>query len=116
MRCWHPAYVLVRPWSLAISAATALALAPATSAWSDAHEAVPGSTRSRTLVSHRQEGGVGGPKPSLIVSARGQATVRLGRCVVRFHLHAALWKSLKATLPSQVTIRPLRDPQTRSPT
>jgi emfourin len=87
--------VLVRP-SVIIATVTVLALAPA-NAWSGA-KPVTGFPHRRTLVAYKQEGGLRFQYKALLVSAHGQAAATTGRCLAWFHLDAALWKSLKATL------------------
>jgi hypothetical protein len=54
--------------------------------------------RSRVLVSYRQEGGIGGPRPSLVVSRDRSARVTLGRCTAKFALQPAAWSGLRAAL------------------
>jgi hypothetical protein len=63
------------------------------------------ATKSHTIVAYREEGGIGGPKGSLTVSARGLATVTIagGRApvahhVVRFHLAASTRGRLRSAL------------------
>lgn len=88
-------------WSVGVCVAV-LALAAALPACA----ASPASSaRSRTLVTYREEGGLGGPRGSLIVSAhrRAMVTVNGGRVPVtrhlaRFRLSASLWRRLRATL------------------
>ena len=53
---------------------------------------------SRILVSYRQEGGIGGPRPSLVVSKDRSARVTLGRCTAKFALQSAVWSRLRAAL------------------
>lgn len=86
--------------SLSIAAASALLLAPiTTSACSGANPRVPATTRSRTLVAYREEQvGIVSRHTSLIVSMRGQATVKFEGCVRRVQLDVSLWRRLKATL------------------
>ena len=85
--------------SLSIAAASALLLAPMTSACSGANPRVPATTQSRTLVAYKEERvGIVFRHTSLIVSTRGQATARFEGCVQRFQLDASLWRRLKAAL------------------
>ena len=86
--------------SLSIAAATALLLAPmTTSACSGANPSGPATTPSRTLVAYKEErAGIVFRHTSLVVSTRGQATVRFEGCVQRFQLDASLWRRLKAAL------------------
>lgn len=63
------------------------------------------SARSRALVTYREEGGIGGPRGSLIVSSHRRATVMVsgGRVPVtkrlaRFRLGARMWRRLRGTL------------------
>lgn len=55
-------------------------------------------SRSPTLVSYRQEGGIGGPRPSLVVSREHGATVTSGRCTAKFGLQLGAWNRLRAAL------------------
>lgn len=56
------------------------------------------SLRPRILVSYRQEGGIGGPRPSLIVSKDHRARVSLGQCAASFELNPRVWRRLQAVL------------------
>jgi hypothetical protein len=58
------------------------------------------SSQSGQLLSYREEGGIGGPRPSLAVSKRARATLRLGGCRTSFTLGARLWRRLRAALKS----------------
>ena len=58
----------------------------------------PAPARSRFPVSYRQEGGIGGPRPSLVVSKDRSARVTLGRCTAKFALQPAAWSRLRAAL------------------
>jgi hypothetical protein len=89
---------LVRPCGLIIAATAALTLVPIT-ACSGANPPETATTQSHTLVAYKEEqSGIVFRHTSLIVSTRGQATVRFERCVQRLHLDASLWKRLKAAL------------------
>jgi alpha-tubulin suppressor-like RCC1 family protein len=57
-----------------------------------------GPSRSRLLVSYYQEGGIGGPRPSLVVFKDRRAKVTLGRCMARFELRRTAWRKLEAAL------------------
>jgi hypothetical protein len=104
---WRQASVLARRRGVVIVVATALALAPTSSASSGLNKPVTGSTQSRTFVAYKEEqGGIVFRYRSLIVSTRGQATVRFARCVRRFHLDASLWKRLK-TASKQTNVHAL---------
>jgi hypothetical protein len=59
---------------------------------------VPPSPRPRVLVSYRQTGGIGGPRPSLVVSKDRRARVTLGGCSAEFALRPAAWRRLRAAL------------------
>ena len=56
------------------------------------------SARRHVVVSYRQEGGIGGPRPSLLVSRGLRATVTLGRCTAEFALQSGAWHRLRAAL------------------
>jgi hypothetical protein len=58
----------------------------------------PRSSHSRVLVSYRQEGGIGGPRPSLVVFKDRRARVRLGGCTAKFSLRPVAWRRLRAAL------------------
>jgi hypothetical protein len=96
VRCRHRASVLVRSCGVVIAAATALALAPA-STYGAANNPVTGSTPSHTLVAYTMQG-LGSTSLTVSTDARAQVTSGGGRHVTRFHIHVALWKKLKATL------------------
>ena len=59
---------------------------------------VPRPPRPRALISYRQEGGIGGPRPSLVVFKDRRARVRLGGCAARFELPLGAWSRLRAAL------------------
>jgi hypothetical protein len=56
------------------------------------------SSSSSVLVAYRQEGGIGGPRPSLVVSVNRRARVSLGRCTAKFELGPKGWSGLRAAL------------------
>lgn len=56
------------------------------------------SARPHVVVSYRQDGGIGGPRPSLVVSKGRKATVTFGRCTTRFALRLREWSRLRAAL------------------
>jgi hypothetical protein len=56
------------------------------------------SLRPRILVSYRQEGGIGGPRPSLVVSKDHRARVSRGQCTTSFELSTRAWRRLQAVL------------------
>ena len=56
------------------------------------------SSHPNTLISYRQEGGIGGPRPSLVVSRNRKARVSLGRCTAKFELGPGAWRGLRAAL------------------
>lgn len=56
------------------------------------------ATAPRIVVAYRQEGGIGGPRPSLIVSGDRKARVTLGRCAAKFPLRRRAWNRLRAAL------------------
>lgn len=59
---------------------------------------VPRPPLPRVLVSYRQEGGIGGPRPSLVVTKDHRARVTLGGCTAKFALRPATWSKLRAAL------------------
>jgi Putative Ig domain len=61
-------------------------------------KAPPRSPRPGVLVSYRQEGGIGGPRPSLVVFKDRRARVTLGRCTAKFDLRPRAWSRLRAAL------------------
>jgi len=61
-------------------------------------KAQPTRAHPRVLVSYRQEGGIGGPRPSLVVSKDRWARVTLGGCRAKFALRPAAWSRLRAAL------------------
>ena len=79
-----------------LAVAIVLALGTA-NAWSGS-KPITGFPHSRTLIGYSQSGGIRFQYKAVLVSARGQVATTSGRCLARFHLDAALWKSLKATL------------------
>jgi hypothetical protein len=56
------------------------------------------SSRPHVVVSYHQEGGIGGPRPSLVVFRDREARVTLGRCTAKFALELAAWNGLRAAL------------------
>jgi hypothetical protein len=50
------------------------------------------------LLTYREEGGIGGPRPALAVSTQGRATLRLGSCNVGYALGEPLWRRLRVAL------------------
>jgi hypothetical protein len=59
---------------------------------------VPPPLRPRVLVSYHQEGGIGGPRPSLVVFKNRGARMTLGQCRAKFELRPKAWSSLRAAL------------------
>lgn len=59
---------------------------------------LPRPPRPRVLISYRQEGGIGGPRPSLVVFRDRQARVRSGGCTAKFELRRNAWRRLHAAL------------------
>lgn len=59
---------------------------------------IPPPQRPHVLVSYRQEGGIGGPRPSLVVFKDRRAKVTLGGCTAKFALPPAAWSKLRAAL------------------
>jgi hypothetical protein len=87
-----------RGWALALVIGVAIACSgllapPVASAVTPVGEAA-----SRPLVTYRQEGGIGGPRPSLIVSKDRRARVTLGGCSERFALRRGQWNVLREAL------------------
>jgi hypothetical protein len=58
----------------------------------------PRPPRSHILISYRQEGGIGGPQPSLVVFKDRRVRVSLGDCAAKFELHQKAWSRLGAAL------------------
>lgn len=56
------------------------------------------SLHPRVLVSYRQEGGIAGDGPSLLVTKQRSAKVSLGRCTARFKLKLKAWRGLRAAI------------------
>lgn len=88
--------VMVRGGRLAV-AVVALVPTLGSSACGAASESAESPHPGR-LVSYREEGGIGGPRPSLTVSKQKQATLRLGSCGTRFRLRSPLWRRLRVAL------------------
>jgi len=60
----------------------------------------PSPSHPHILVSYRQEGGIGGPRPALDVSRNRKARVTLRRCTAKFELRPRAWRKLRAALRS----------------
>lgn len=86
--------------SRSIAAATALLLAPTTSACGAANKLItaPTATQSRVLVSFNEAGGLAYRYTSLVVSTDRQATVTSEARTVRFQLERTRWNKLNALL------------------
>ncbi len=56
------------------------------------------SSRTGVVVSYRQEGGIGGPRPSLVVSKGRRARVTLGRCTAKLALRPRAWRKLRVAV------------------
>lgn len=83
---------------LALLVLIATICALTTSACSNASEPTVASSRLSPLVSYREGGGFGAPRPSLIVSKRRRASVSLGACRTRFVLGRKAWRRLRRVL------------------
>jgi hypothetical protein len=85
-----------------LTVAVVVALVPSlgTSACGAAGEPSESSSHPGPLLSYREEGGIGGPRPSLAVSKQALATLRLGDCSASFGLGSRLWRRLGAALRS----------------
>jgi hypothetical protein len=59
---------------------------------------VPPPRHPRLLVSYRQEGGIGGPRPSLVVTKDHRARATLGGCTAKFVLGRRIWNRLRTVL------------------
>lgn len=57
-----------------------------------------GESHPHVLVSYCQEGGIGAPLPSLVVSKGRKATVTRAGCTAKFPLRRGSWKRLRAAL------------------
>ena len=64
---------------------------------SSAPAADEGATAT-ALVSYRHEGGIGGPRPSLVVSKGRRAKLTFGHCTTRFTLRRKTWNTLRKRL------------------
>jgi hypothetical protein len=82
---------------VATVSSVALLLALAGSACGSAATTGTASSAGR-LLTYREEGGIGGPRPSLAVSTQGRATLRLGSCRVGYALGDPLWGKLRGAL------------------
>jgi len=58
----------------------------------------PAPPRPRVLISYRQEGGLGGPRPSLVIFKDHRVKVRLGECTASFGLRRKAWRALQAAI------------------
>jgi hypothetical protein len=54
--------------------------------------------RQRVVVRYRHKGGIGGPRPSLVILTDRRATVRFGRCRARLAFGPRKWSRLRAAL------------------
>ena len=54
--------------------------------------------RPGRLVTYREEGGIGGARPSLIVSMTRKATLSLGSCDATYTVGEPLWRNLRGAL------------------
>jgi hypothetical protein len=61
-------------------------------------ESMTSVARSGSFVTYRQEGGIGGPRPSLVVSTDRGARVTLGSCAASFTLRPGSWRNLRAAV------------------
>lgn len=61
-------------------------------------QAAAAFSRAGVLVSYRQEGGIGGPRPSLVVSKGRRARVTLGRCTAKLALRPRTWRKLRVAV------------------
>ena len=59
---------------------------------------LPPPLKGRALVAYSQEGGIGGPRPSLVVFKDRRARVTLGRCEAKLALRPPAWRRLRAAL------------------
>jgi hypothetical protein len=59
---------------------------------------VTSGTHGGPLITYRQEGGIGGPRPSLVVSRGRRVLVTMGSCKVRSKLGPAAWTMLRAAI------------------
>jgi hypothetical protein len=84
--------------SIAIAALAALVPSLCVSACGASETTAQPSSQAGRLLSYREEGGIGGPRPSLVVSKQARATLRLGSCSTSFGLGTRLWRRLRATL------------------
>jgi hypothetical protein len=90
--------IRVKAGSAAIAVLAALAPSLGASACGTASEPAGSSSKASPLLSYREEGGIGGPKPSLLVSKRARAMLQMGGCSIGFGLQRRLWGRLRAAL------------------
>jgi hypothetical protein len=88
----------LRARSLAIAALVALALSAAASACGASGRSTVGSADPGPLLTYREEGGIGGPRPALAVSTGADAALRLGHCRATFKLGRPRWRHLRSAL------------------
>ncbi len=89
---------MVRAGGLTVAVVVALAPSLGASACGAAGESSESSSHPGPLLSYREEGGIGGPRPSLTVSKQAWATLRLGTCGTGFKLQSRLWLRLRGAL------------------
>jgi hypothetical protein len=89
---------MLRLGSLAIAFLAALGTSLGASGCSAGGEPADSSSSDARLLSYLEEGGIGGPRPSLTVSKRARASLRLGPCSTSFGLRPGAWRRLRAAL------------------
>lgn len=90
--------IRVKASSVAIAVLAVLATSLGASACGAASEPAGSFSKIGPSLKYREEGGIGGPKPSLLVSKRARAMLQLGGCSIGFGLQRRLWSRLRAAL------------------
>jgi hypothetical protein len=89
---------MVRARDLVAAVVVTLVPSLGTSACGAAGGPAESSSHPGLLLSYREEGGIGGPRPSLTVSKQARATLQLGGCDTSFGLGPRPWGRLRAAL------------------
>lgn len=89
---------MVRASRPAVAVVVALVSSFGSSACGAGGEPAESSSHPGLPISYHEEGGIGGPRPSLVVSKRARVTLWLGGCSTSFGMSARLWRRLRAAL------------------
>jgi hypothetical protein len=92
--------IMMKAGSLTVAVVVAAVPCLGNSACGVAGGQAESSSHPGLLLSYREEGGIGGPRPSLTVSKQARAKLRLGTCGTGFKLQPPLWRRLRAALES----------------